>query len=141
MSAQRGRDLLLKFDPTPADANTAPVTVAGLRSRRMAFNARPVDVTDGASVGRWRELLAGAGVQSASLSGSGIFKDRASDEAIRAAFFAATIGTWQIVLPDFGTVEGPFQIVALEYGAEHDGEVTFEIALESAGALLFEVAP
>ena len=137
MSAQRGRDLLLKFTPDPTGS---PVTVAGLRSRRLAFNARPVDVTDGASVGRWRELLAGAGVQSASVSGSGIFKDRASDAAIREAFFAGTIGTWQLVVPDFGAVAGLFQIVALEYGGEHDGEVTFEIALESAGPLLFEVA-
>ena len=138
MSAQRGRDLLLKFDPTPADANTAPVTVAGLRSRRMAFNARPVDVTDGASVGRWRELLAGAGVQSASLSGSGIFKDRASDEAIRAAFFAGTIGTWQLVVPDFGALTGAFQIRSLEYAGEHDGEATFQMTLESAGPIGFE---
>ena len=140
MTAQRGRDLLLKFDPTPGDADTAPVAVAGLRSRRLAFNARPVDVTDSASAGRWRELLAGAGVQSASVSGSGIFKDRPSDERIRAAFFQGTIGTWELIVPDFGTVAGPFQIVALEYGGEHDGEVTFEIALESAGALSFEVA-
>ena len=135
MSAQRGRDLLLKFAP---DGAATPTTVAGLRSRRLAFNARPVDVTDGASAGRWRELLAGAGVQSASLSGSGIFKDRTADALVREAFFAGTIGQWLVVVPDFGTVSGPFQIVALEYGGEHDGEVTFEMALESAGALTFE---
>ena len=36
-----------------------------------------VDVTDAESAGRWRELLGGAGVQRAALSGSGIFKDAA----------------------------------------------------------------
>jgi TP901-1 family phage major tail protein len=41
------------------------------------------------------------------------------------------------VLPDFGTIEGQFQIVALEFSGSHDGEVTFELALESAGALSF----
>ena len=138
MSAKRGRDLLLKFDATPNSDATLPVTVAGLRSRRLAFNARSVDVTDSASAGRWRELLAGTGVQSAQLSGSGIFKDRDSDAVIRSAFFAGTIGVWELVVPHFGIVRGPFQIVALEYGGEHDGEVTFEIALESAGALSFE---
>jgi TP901-1 family phage major tail protein len=34
-------------------------------------------------------------------------------------------------------VTGPFQIIALEYAGRHDGEMTFEIALESAGALSF----
>ena len=34
----------------------------------------------------------------------------------------------------------PFQITALEYAGSHDGEVTFEIALESAGAVSFAVA-
>ena len=44
---------------------------------------------------------------------------------------------WQIVVPAFGTLSGPFQITALEYAGRHDGEITFEIAMESAGALEF----
>jgi TP901-1 family phage major tail protein len=42
-----------------------------------------------------------------------------------------------VVVPDFGTVSGPFQVTTLEYAGEHDGEVAYEIALESAGALAF----
>jgi TP901-1 family phage major tail protein len=132
MVAQKGRDLLLKIDNGGTFA-----TVAGLRSRRLAFNAETVDVTDAESVGRWRELLGGAGVQRASLSGSGIFKDQASDILVRGTFFAGTILSWQVVIPAFGTVTGPFQVTALEYSGEHDGEVRFELALESAGALAF----
>ncbi|MDE1186267.1 MAG: phage tail tube protein [Pantoea sp.] len=45
--------------------------------------------------------------------------------------------SWQIVIPDFGTVSGAFQVTALEYGGAHNGEVTFDIALESAGAIAF----
>ncbi len=71
------------------------------------------------------------------LSGSGIFKDAASDASVRALFFDGAIRSWQVVIPDFGTVTGPFQIVALDYAGEHDGEVTYEMALESAGALTF----
>ena len=82
MVAQKGKDFLLKFN----NAGTY-VTVAGLRTRRLAFNAQAVDVTDGESVGRWRELLAGAGVQRAALTASGIFKDAASDALVRGAFF------------------------------------------------------
>lgn len=134
MVAQKGRDLLLKID---ADGSGGFVTVAGLRARRLAFNAETVDVTDAESAGRWRELLAGAGVRRASLSGAGIFKDAASDALIREVFFEGTIRDWQIVVPDFGTVAGPFQLTGLTFSGEHNGEVAFEIALESAGALAF----
>ena len=117
------------------------VTVAGLRSKRIAFNSETVDITDADSAGRWRELLAGSGVQRAAISGSGIFKDMQSDETIRARFFAGEIAAWQFAVPSFGTVAGPFQITALEYTGAHDGEVTFEIALELAGAVSFAIAP
>jgi TP901-1 family phage major tail protein len=47
---------------------------------------------------------------------------------------------WRVIVPDLGTVEGPFQIATLEYGGQHDGEVTFDLSLESAGALTFAAA-
>ena len=137
MAAQRGKDLLLKVDATGTGGFA---TVAGLRARSLAFNAVTVDVTHTESVDEWRELLAGAGIKTARLSGSGIFKDASSDETIRASFFAGSIHSWQIVIPDFGSVEGAFQITALEYSGSHDNELTFDIALESAGALDFTAA-
>ena len=137
MTAQSGKDMLLKLDQSGLGSF---ITVAGLRTRALAFNAAPIDVTDAESAGRWRELLAGGGVKRASVSGSGIFKDAASDAKIRELFFAGTIRDWQLILPDFGTVEGPFQIVALEFSADHAGEVTFEIALESAGEMGFSAS-
>lgn len=136
MTAQRGKDLLLKL----SDGGGGFATVAGLRTKRLAFNSETVDATDSESAGRWRELLAGAGVNRASLSGSGIFKDQASDGVIRQIFFAGQIRDWQLAIPDFGVVEGPFQVTALEYGGNHNGEVTFDMALESAGPISFEVA-
>jgi len=137
MTAQKGKDLLLKIDTTGAGAFA---TVAGLRTRRIAFNAETVDITDTDSAGRWRELLAGAGVRRAAISGAGIFRDAASDAAMRAVFFDGAIRTYQLVMPDFGTLEGPFQITALDYAGEHDGAITYEIALESAGAISFTAA-
>lgn len=134
MAAQKGKDLLVKLDAEGAGTFT---TVAGLRSRSLAFNARSVDITNADSSGQWRELLAGAGVRTASVSGRGIFRDEASDASVRQVFFDAAIRNWQIVVPDFGVVAGAFQITALEYAGEHDGEVTFDLSLESAGALSF----
>jgi TP901-1 family phage major tail protein len=135
MAAQKGKDLLIKI----ADGESF-VTVAGLRTRRLAFNAETVDITHAESAGRWRELLEGAGVRRASLSGRGLFKDAASDALVRQAFFDGALNIYQIVVPDFGTIEGVFQIVSLEFAGEHNGEVTYEMALESAGALTFAAA-
>jgi TP901-1 family phage major tail protein len=133
MSAQKGKDLLLKA----ADAGGAFVTVAGLRARQISFNAEAVDVTHSESAGRWRELLAGAGMRRAAISGAGIFKDEASDALVRQTFFDGAIRNWQVVVPDFGTVTGPFQLSSLEYRGDHAGEVTFDLSLESAGQLAF----
>ena len=134
MGAQKGRDLLLKVD---ASGSGSFQTVAGLRSNAVSFNAGSVDVTNQESAGQWRELLAGAGLKSASVRGSGIFKDAASDLTIRGVFFSGLIREWQVIVPDFGVIEGPFQIASLEFGGRHDGEVTFDLALESAGAISF----
>lgn len=139
MTAQAGRMLLLKIGDgaSPAESFT---TVAGLKAKQFQLNAETVDATHAESAGQWRELLAGAGVKSATLSGNGIFRDQASDDAVRAAFFEAVNRNWQIVVPDFGTLEGPFQITALEYAGSHDGAVTFTITLQSAGAIVWTAA-
>ena len=136
MSAQKGKDLLLKVD----NGTGTFVTVAGLRTRRLALNAGTVDATDSDSVGRWRELLGGAGVLRASIAGTGIFKNAASDTVLQGIFFAGSIRNWQVVVPGFGTIVGAFQISALDWRGEYNAEVTFDIALDSAGALTFAAA-
>ena len=133
MSAQKGKDLLVKI----SDGAGGFSTVAGLRTRRLAFNAETVDITNAESSNRWRELLDGAGVKRASVSGRGLFKDAATDASMRQAFFDGTILSYQIVIPDFGTVQGAFQLTNLEFAGEHNGEVTYDVALESAGELTF----
>ena len=136
MGAQRGKDILLKLD----EDGGGFVTVAGIRASRISFNADTVDVTTADSAGQWRELLAGAGVRNAAVTGSGIFKDADSDAALQRVFFDGSAPAFGIVIPDFGTVSGPFQVTALEYAGTHDGEATFEVSLASAGALAFTAA-
>ncbi|MEM9228846.1 MAG: phage major tail protein, TP901-1 family [Pseudomonadota bacterium] len=134
MVAQKGKDLLIKID---MNGSGSFETVAGLRASRISFNAQTVDVTNLQSAGGWRELLAGTGVKSAALSGSGVFRDQDTDERARQIFFDGEIPAFQIVIPDFGIVEGPFQITAVEYSGNHDGEATYEMAMASAGMLTF----
>jgi TP901-1 family phage major tail protein len=135
MTAQKGKDLLIKI----ADG-AGYTTVAGLRTRRLSFNADTVDITHAESANRWRELLDGAGVKRASISGRGLFKDAATDALMRQTFFDGAVKNYQIVIPDFGTVQGAYQITNLEFAGEHNGEVTYDVALESAGEQTFTAA-
>jgi TP901-1 family phage major tail protein len=43
-----------------------------------------------------------------------------------------------VIVPDFGIVEGSFQITSIEYSGDHDGEAVYELSLASAGALSFQ---
>jgi TP901-1 family phage major tail protein len=103
MTAKKGKDLLVKIA-----GGGGYTTVAGLRTRRLAFNAETVDITHAESANRWRELLDGAGIKRASVSGRGLFKDAASDALMRQAFFAGSVVSHQIVIPDFGNGAGSF---------------------------------
>lgn len=134
MVAQNGKDLLIKLDMTGSGSFT---TAAGLRATRISFNAEQVDVTSLESQGGWRELLAGAGVKSAGISGSGIFKDATTDERARQIFFDGQTPDFQVIIPDFGVVEGPFQVTAIEYAGSHNGEASYELSMASAGVLTF----
>lgn len=138
MAAQNGKDLLIKIDMT-GDGNFQ--TAAGLRATRISFNSETVDITSMESTGGWRELLGGAGVKSAAISGSGVFKDDATDERVRQIFFDAETPDFQVIIPGFGTVEGPFQVSSIEYAGSHDGEATYELSLASAGAVDFVALP
>lgn len=134
MAVQSGKDLLIKID---INGSLQFETIAGLRASRISFNAETVDVTSLESVGGWRELLAGAGVRSASISGSGVFRDADTDERARQIFFDGEVPNFQVVIPDFGVVQGPFQITSIEYAGSHNGEASYELTLASAGALTF----
>ncbi len=135
MSGQKGRDVLIKIgDGADPEVFT---TIAGIRAKTISLNARTVDGTSGESPEAWRELIGGAGVKSASVSGAGVFKDAASDASIQQAFFTQAITRFQLVIPDFGALTGPFLIEALDYSGDHDGEAAFAITLASAGALVF----
>lgn len=137
MAVQNGKDLLVRIDMT---GNGLFETVAGLRATRISFNTESVDVTSLESTGGWRELLGGAGVKSASISGSGVFRDEGTDERARQIFFDGETPEFQMVIPDFGIIEGAFQISSIEYGGTFDGEATYELSLASAGALTFTAA-
>ena len=66
-----------------------------------------------------------------------MFKDANTDERARQIFFDGETPAFQVIIPDFGVVEGAFQVSALEYAGTHNGEATYELSMASAGALTF----
>ncbi|MEI6097999.1 MAG: phage major tail protein, TP901-1 family [Alphaproteobacteria bacterium] len=134
MGVQNGKDLLIKVDLI---GDGQFVAMAGLRATKIGFNAETVDVTSLGSAGGWRELLGGAGVKTASISGSGVFRDANTDERARQIFFDAEMPNFQVVIPSFGIVQGPFQITAIEYAGNYNGEATYDMSFASAGLLRF----
>lgn len=133
MAAQKGRDLLVKI----AEDSGTYKTILGLRAKTLNLNARAVDITHSESASAWRELLPGAGVKTLDVTGKGIFQDGVSDGIMREAFFAQSQKNLQIVIPDFGIIEGGFLVSSLSYSGEYDGEATYEITLSSAGLQTF----
>ncbi|MGB0261769.1 MAG: phage major tail protein, TP901-1 family [Henriciella sp.] len=136
MMGRKGRDILLKISDGKDPENF--VTLAGIRSREISLNARPVDVTNADSPDGWRELLVGAAVKSVRIAGRGVFKDADSDQRMRAVFLSGADARWQLVLPGAGHITGAMQITALGWGGAHDGEASFSLEIESAGPMVFE---
>ena len=146
MAAQKGLDVLMKID-----ISGTKTTIGGLRSTSITLNDESVDITNKDSLGS-RTLLAGAGVNSLSVSGSGDFTDSASEVAVRTAFQAqqntsngssaqtAAFETFEFIIPNLGTYTGAFQITSLEYAGEYNGEATYSMSFESAGYITFAAA-
>ena len=134
MTAQSGKDLLVKIGDGASPENFT--SVCGLRTTTLAFNATNIDVTNSDSTDMWRELLA-EGVKSAKISGSGVFKDAASDVSLRTAFFRSDADRFPDRDSEFRHGARPVQDLALQYDGPYDGEVKITLTLDSAGALTF----
>ena len=132
MAAQKGKDLLVKINTSGSSFDT----VGGLRSTSISINDEPVDITNKDSANA-RTLLATAGTQSMTISGSGVFVDDAQIQLIRGSLANGAFKNFQLVIPDLGTYEGAFMIASLEFAGEFNGEVTYSLTLESSGAISF----
>ena len=134
MPAQKGSALLMKIgDGASPEAFT---TIGGMRSTSLTMNDEMVDVTNKDSSSA-RTILAQGGVNSISVSGSGVFTDSPSEATLKGKFNVAALTNYQFLVPDFGTFTGAFMLTTLEYGGEYNGEVTYSFTFESSGAITF----
>lgn len=137
MAKQPGRLVLIKVDTTGAGAFSV---IGGMRTKSATINSEQVDVTSDSSVNQWRELLAGAGVKSMSISGSGVFEDDAAFGKCVDYALGGLIQEWQLIYPGFGTFEGLFQVAGLDLAGEYNAETNYSFSLESAGEIAFTAA-
>lgn len=133
MAAQKGREVLIKRD----SGGGVFVLIGGIRQKSMSLNDQSTDVSDSESPGRWRELLTNTNIRSMSMSGSGVFKDSASEAGVLADKLAGTVTDYQFVMPGLGTFEGPFVCEQLQYQGQHEGEAQYSFSWESAGEITF----
>lgn len=134
MTAQKGSLFLARI----GDGGTTETftVVGGFRSNGFSINNQLVDVNSKTLPGV-SKLLAGAGIQSFAISGSGLFENDAGFAAAHAAAMDKTEDNWQISIPGHGTYQGAFQVASLEQTGDLEGAVQYTIALESSGAITF----
>lgn len=139
MAAQKGISMVFKV--SNSDSPETFSSVLSMQTDTMKINDEPVDVTAKDATERWTEKIR-AGLRSMEYSGEGIFKDNASEELIRANVHDSSdaILNCQVVVPDYGTWEGPMIFTELEFSGEHEGAVMFKVSAESAGRIVFTAA-
>ena len=139
MAANCGKSFLVRVKN---DAGTpAFVPLAGLRTKSLSFNREIVDVTSSDSVLQFREILPNCGVRSMSVSGAGVSTDKASAVVIQDAAFDGSLRDCEIVVPGLGLFVGKFAIPTFNHAGEYNGEMKYEMSLESSGDITFTVEP
>lgn len=130
MAGQKGRDVLIKRHD-----GSSYVTIGGMRAKSISINGSPADDSDSDS--SWRSLLAGAGLKSVSISGSGVFKDSAAENGLVADILADAAKNYQFVVPGLGTFQGSFVITGLQFQGGHTDEVQWSGTWESSGEVTY----
>lgn len=136
MAVQKGVGVLIRVGD--GEASEDFVVVGGARVISFTLNNQPVDATSASSTGQWRQLIDAAGILSMDASFTGVMQvDGAGDTRLRTITIGRTLRNFELVVPTFGTFTGPFIVTNLTYGGAHDGEMTFELSLQSGGQVAF----
>lgn len=133
MPAQNGSAFLLKIGDGASPLNYE--TVAGLRTTQLSINGDPVVVTHKES-GGWRDLLAGAGTRSVSVSAAGIFLGSQAEATVRTHALAGTIDDYELSFEGGERLRGQFLVQRLDYSGDFNGERSYTVQLESSGPVV-----
>lgn len=126
----------LTIDSTDATVNyQAFKTIGGLRTSTFSFSSDNIDVSNHGS-NQWKNIKSGAGMRSASVSGSGVYTNAANYRAMEVSAVANTQVKLAFVDVNAGRIyDGYFKINSLEASGEYDGEASFSMSADSNGTV------
>lgn len=125
MAARSGRDLLIKRNNT---------VIAGVRTKGVAINREPVDITNDDDDG-WRAVLAQPGEKQIDLTVGGVTKD----DVLRAVAFTepGIFEDMTLEYPDGSVIAGDFFLANYNESGEYNDAITFEATLQSSGVFTY----
>lgn len=132
MAAQEGRAVIIGvYNGATYD------TLGNSRTTDLAINDESIDITTKGSTGNWKELLAGAGTRSASISVEGVHTGGTAEVNLQAAS-----NSQAFILLEFNTgsgekYAGDFQITNYSRAGGQSGEETFSVTFESNGPITY----
>lgn len=138
ITAQPGREFLLEIDLTGVSP-TVYTSVAGLRLTDVTINGGPVDITNKGSNG-WQEMLPGAGVRSANLTGSGIFDSNTAapmHKLMTSALNGGSLIDACIVSGAGDKLFGTWAVESFKRAGNYNDAETFEVSLKSHGPVIY----
>lgn len=107
----------------------------GIRSKSFSFSAEGVDITNQDS-DEWSVMLNGAGMRSVSVSGSGVYTNETTFQAVLTKFLANELTCLMLIETKTDRVfEGCFKITSLEVGGDYNAESNFSVSAESSGPI------
>jgi TP901-1 family phage major tail protein len=123
MSAESGRDFTIEKDGT---------VLAGLRENSIAFDGSPVEITS-KDDGGFRTLASFAGAKSFDISATGVLKDSVLQDLALTPGSSLLLTDVTIVMPDETVIAGDVYLASATFAGAHDGEVTYDVSLQSSG--------
>jgi TP901-1 family phage major tail protein len=112
------------------------ISVGGLRNKSIKFDESNVDITTADSSGRWKEMIAGAGVRSVEIDCTGMFDRDAGMKLAIAAFNNGAKATMRFTHTGIGMqIDSDFIIDSFSIDSPYDGAVGFSLKVTSAAAV------
>ncbi|MBL4757481.1 MAG: phage tail protein [Rhizobiales bacterium] len=139
MARQPGIDLLIKRGNADGPPETFSA-VAGLKDRQFNMNTNEVDTTAQdvtAPQGQPVQKTSSPGIQTRQFSGSGNFEDDAAGKAIAGDARTGTVDNYQVIVPGFGTFEGPMYWTDFSFDGPLEGDMEFSGTLVASAVLAF----
>lgn len=132
MVATPGYQLLIKM----WDDASGYETLGGQRVASLAGATEMIDVTNKTGTTRMRQLIEG-GIQTFSITGSGIFDDTTRLKALRTKFLNGTIALFRLIDGNGDYFQGNFLVSTWNQSGENSDALTADFTLESAGDIEF----